>query len=59
MKPPDLDLMGRGALAPVWSYGQAHALAGSHPCSTQILTRHFSAQSQTVGQLTELGDYVI
>jgi hypothetical protein len=29
MKPPGLDLMGV-ALAPVWSYGVALALAGSH-----------------------------
>jgi hypothetical protein len=30
LKPPDLDLIGR-ALAPVWSYGEAVALANSHP----------------------------
>jgi hypothetical protein len=30
LKPPGLDLTG-GALAPVWSYGEALALAGSHP----------------------------
>jgi hypothetical protein len=30
VKPPDPDLT-RGALAPVWSYGEAPALTGSHP----------------------------
>jgi hypothetical protein len=52
MKPPDLYLI-RGALAPISSYGEALALASSHssngdPDSTQILTQHFSVQSQTV-----------
>jgi hypothetical protein len=51
----------RGVLAPVWSYGEALALAGSHsltngdPSSTQILMRHCGAQSQTVGQLESSG----
>jgi hypothetical protein len=32
MKPPGPDLTGlRGALAHVWSYGEALALADSHP----------------------------
>jgi hypothetical protein len=57
MKPLDPDLIrgeaGAGALAPVWSYGEALALASSHPPngdpgSTQILTWHCGAQSQTV-----------
>jgi hypothetical protein len=30
VKPPDLNLTGEGALAPVWSYGEALVLAGSH-----------------------------
>jgi hypothetical protein len=30
LKPPGPDLTG-GALAPIWSYGEALALAGSHP----------------------------
>jgi hypothetical protein len=30
LKPPCPDLTG-GTLAPVWSYGEALALAGSHP----------------------------
>jgi hypothetical protein len=30
VKPPDPDLTG-GALAPVWSYGEALALDSSHP----------------------------
>jgi hypothetical protein len=61
MKPPGSDLI-RGALAAVSSYREAPAQAGSHlsngdPGSTQILTRHFDVQSQTVSQLTELKDY--
>jgi hypothetical protein len=61
MKAPEPDSIKR-ALAPIRSYGEAHALAGSHPsngdpCSTQFLTRHFGVQSQTVSQLTEPGDY--
>jgi hypothetical protein len=32
MKPPDLDLTGGGGtLAPIWSYEESLALAGSHP----------------------------
>jgi hypothetical protein len=30
IKPPDPDFTG-GALAPIWSYGEALALASSHP----------------------------
>jgi hypothetical protein len=30
LKPPGPDLTGRGALAPVWSYGEALALVGCH-----------------------------
>jgi hypothetical protein len=61
MKAPGSDLIG-GALAPIRSYGETRALAGFHPLnsdlgSTLILTRHFGVQSQTVSQLTELGDY--
>jgi hypothetical protein len=58
MKPPDPDfLLG---LAPVWSYGEALALAGSHllngdPGFSQILIRHYSAQSQAVSQLESSG----
>jgi hypothetical protein len=63
--PSGFDRGGGGeALAPVLSYGEAWALAGSHPSngdsgSTQILTQHFSVQSQTVSQLTELRNYAL
>jgi hypothetical protein len=31
VKPPSQDLIRGGALALVWSYGEAHALVVSHP----------------------------
>jgi hypothetical protein len=63
MNTPGPDLIGvGGGIRPRLIFGEARALASSHLSngdtgSTQILTRHFSVQPQTVSQLTELGDY--
>jgi hypothetical protein len=58
LKPPGLDLMGGISLCLIlWRgvYPGWLAPVNGDTCSTQILTRHYGAKSQTVSQLVNLG----